>query len=438
MNNLKIFFSFLFVITFLQFGFTQISEFEGAIKVGDDQTINNTEGVIRWNTTTNDFEGNDGQIWKSLTEANSLTTYVSSEAELVNAITSNVCHIVLINDITLTSRINLDNPIVIESCGTKKTINSNGAFKIRGDSVTIRNIRFQSDGTGEGILIQSGASEVWLDFLTMNNYYTAIYKTGGGPVAPESKNVKITNTGIYDSTVIGSTAAVIINWNTLDILIENVVIDGSLGEGIEITNGCSGKVSNLTVKNVGEIGFELWNTTNTTYPYSSFEVTNVSARNCGKWGVSFANARVTASNITTHNTVLFGVEIVGQVPYEYNPVQLSNVIISGVKSVNLVAIGISLDKHAGANISNFHFEGMDTNPDTGLAQQSFGVQIWHSEHFSIHHGQILNASRGMMVHGDPAIARNGSIMDNSFLNVGEDIHIGVAATNINLDNNITW
>lgn len=42
-------------------------EVEGSIKVGDDQSNNPEPGTIRWNPTTEDFEGWTGTVWKSLT-----------------------------------------------------------------------------------------------------------------------------------------------------------------------------------------------------------------------------------------------------------------------------------------------------------------------------------------------------------------------------------
>ena len=167
-------------------------------------------------------------------------------------------------------------------------------------------------------------------------------------------------------------------------------------------------------------------------------MTNVSVRDCNAWGVSFHGARVVATNISTHNTVGFGVEIVGNIGtgYDYKPVQISNLIISGIKSSSN-AIGISLDKHAGANISNFHIEGLETNPDTGLPQSTFGIQARLSEHFTIHDGQFVNCNRGIMLQGGTQLSRDATIMDNRFLNCG--VNIFNQAQNIDTDhNNVSW
>ena len=50
---------------------SQELEVEGSIKIGDDSSANPAAGTVRWNPNTNDFEGFDGDSWRSLTKGNS-------------------------------------------------------------------------------------------------------------------------------------------------------------------------------------------------------------------------------------------------------------------------------------------------------------------------------------------------------------------------------
>jgi len=411
----------------------QISEFEGPIKIGHDTTPNPDSGVIRWNTNNNDFEGFDGQDWKSLTKPNNqYTAFVSNEQELIGAINSNKCHIVLVDDMTINSRISLNNPVVIESCGVAKTLTGAEIFQLWGNNITIRNINFIGDGTLNALTLQSGLENTTLEKLNFDNFTRAIFKSSV-MTAPALRNIKISDCIIKNSTVTGNAGTLYLNGNVHDIYIDNVVIDGCSGEGIEIVNGCSGQINNVRISNTAAIGLELWNTTASINPTGSFEVSNISVQDCGKWGVSFHRARVVATNITTKNTYFCGVEIVGQNPYDYYPVQISNLIISEVRHPNW-AIGISIDQHAGANISNFHVsnEGV-TNPGW-----TFGIQIRLSEHFTVHDGQFVNWDRGVMIQNGAQVAQNGSIMDNRFLNCSTPIWYD-GSSNVDIDhNNVSW
>lgn len=440
MNQLKIIITSLFSSLLISLtSFSQMADFDGSLKIGNDTAANAEAGTIRWNPTTKNFEGYNGQNWMSLTNGISpIAYYISNDEELKEAVQSNASHIVLINDIQLNSSITLNNPVLIESSGTSKTIEGTEVFYIDGNGITIQNISFQSTGTGNAITIKSGIENLCLNHLTFDNYSRAIYKSGG-PEADWTRNIKIMNTAVNNSTISGAIGTISINRKVENILIDKVTINGSGGEGIEIANDCSGQISNVVIKNTAEIGLELWNTSNDALPYASFEVTNVTVRDCGLWGISFADARVTGSNLSTHNTVGIGIEIVSDTEYSYKPVQLSNILISRVKfneTNNYPAIGISIDQHAGANISNFHIQGLEVNPFP--ERQSFGIQARLSEHFSIHDGQFVNLDIGIMIQGENQLAQNGSIMDNRFLNVVENFNAFGSEQNIDTDNNKSW
>lgn len=286
----------------------------------------------------------------------------------------------------------------------------------------------------------SGIENIWLDNLSFFGFEQAISKSGVQS-SPVCRNIKITNIVVKNSCVEDDVATINLNWNVQQILIDNVIIDGSDGEGLTILNGCSGKVSNLTILNTKFIGFELWNITNYTYPYNSFEVNNISVRNCGSFGISFHGSRVVGSNLTTDNTTNLGVEIVGNdmLGYDYKPVQLSNIIVSRVKAkpTDNNAKGIAINKHSGANISNFHIEG-----DTLQAHQEWGIQVRLSEHFTIHDGQFKHLDRGVMILGEgqppqqSQLSRYGSIIDNRFINVTDTILD--QGSNIDYKNNLSW
>jgi len=433
MNHLKIVIIPLFISLLISFtSFSQIADFDGGIKIGNQPDANSEAGTIRWNSTTQNFEGYNGQNWMSITNGFAPIAYVSNELELKNVVESNAAHIVLVSNIELNSRITLAQPVFIESNGTQKTINGKDVFLVSGDSITIQNIRFNSDGSGNAITINSGIESLCLNHLTFNNYSRAIYKSGNAQVE-ETSNLKIMNTAVNNSKISGETGTISIDWKVQNILIDNLIIDGSDGEGLEIANGCSGQISNVVIKNTAKIGLELWNTTNVAYPYASFEVNNVSVRDCDFFGISFAAARVTGSNLSTYNTLGFGIEIVGGSDrYDYKPVQISNILVSGVRLEGGNAIGISIDRHAGANISNFHIEGLEE------PQTSWGIQVLLSEHFSIHDGQFVNLDLGIMVQGKNFLSQNGSIMDNRFLNCKPEINSFAPEQNVDKDNNLSW
>lgn len=420
----------------------QIANFDGAIKLGNDTTLVNQAGTLIWNSDKKDFEGYNGQQWQSLTfnSQNKDVTFVSNEMEFSNAILLGKKHIVILDSIILTGKITLDFPVLIESWGISKKIEGEDLFLVSANNVIIRHINFESTGAGVAIKLDSGIENIWLDNLSFYGFEIAISKTGVKTSAG-SRNIKITNTLVKNSSAFESSATINLNWNIQEILIDNVIIDGSTGEGVAILNGCSGKVSNLTILNTAFIGFELWNITNDSLPYNSFEVNNISARNCGSFGISFHGSRVTGSNLTTDNTTNLGVEIVGNLPagYDYKPVQLSNILVSRVRAnpTSNNPKGIAINKHSGANISNFHIEGMDTLLNDNLeCNQGWGIQVRLSEHFTIHDGQFKCLDRGIMVLGGNQESKFGSIIDNRFINVKDTVID--QGLNIDYDNNISW
>lgn len=70
-NILRPLVGFLVLNYSISFAQSPIMELEGAIKISHDTTSNQT-GMIRWNSSIEDFEGYDGTDWVSLTNSNSL------------------------------------------------------------------------------------------------------------------------------------------------------------------------------------------------------------------------------------------------------------------------------------------------------------------------------------------------------------------------------
>lgn len=445
---------FLILTAMQSLTFAQISTFDGAIKIGDGMISSPEKGTIRWNESIEDFEGYDGVSWKSLTLSNHVT-FVTNEDELIDALDKVKNHIVVIDSIALTKQIVLDNPTLIESWGVNKKIFAEAAFLINTSNITIRNLDFVdsvpafSPQTIESAITlkpSGGIENIWLDNLNFTGFERAIFKSGGN-YSTESNNIKMTNLVVKDSRIEGDKGTIAISWKVQNILIKNVIIDDSGGEGIEILNGCSGMVSNLTVLNTALIGFELWNITDCNYLNNSFEINNVSVRNCGKFGISLHSSRVVGSNLTIDNTIGIGLEIVGnevdkkcegdEEGYEYNPVQLSNIIISNVMldANNNEAKGIVINKHAGANISNFHIENIDTN-----TQKSWGIRVRLSEHFTIHDGQFIDMQNGIKTlknsNNSEQLAKKGSIFGNRFFDVTTPIIND--GTDIDTLNNVSW
>lgn len=368
--------------------------------------------------------------------ANSQGVFVGNESQLTSAVTSQQSHIIILNDFDITTEVELNYPVLIEGEGIKKKISSSSSvnntryFFIKNDNVTLQNLYFEStNSTNTAIEIQSGNNDITLKELKFSGFKQAIYKTGSTS-STYTNGLLLSDLEIINSSPLQTDhGAISINHNLTDLIVENIIIKGSTGEGLELLNHIQATISNIRITDTDGIGMELFNAQST---LSDYEVNNVSVQDCDGWGISFHNVSVVASNLKIVNTRSFGLEIVGQDPtYDYSPVQVSNLIISYVRKGNSPkGIGISIDGHAMSNISNFHIEGPPDENDF------VGIQAINSKHFSIHDGLFRNMFRGVDILSN---CKSGSVYNNFYSNINNNLFLNVnAAPDIFDINNTIW
>lgn len=372
---------------------------EGVTKV-KDLVISGTsdasaeEGMIRYNSETKDFTGYTGAEWKSLTaEAASATTadYISTEAELKTAIQNQLSAIVIDADFEITSPLTISYSLRMTSAGAPKTISTKGtnAITINASNVTIENLLFASSGGGTAISIESGQTDINLKDLRISAFEQAINKNGSAGSAKTSR-LSFNNIKVLNAVNSGSTAAIAVLGNVEDLVMDQIVVDGTSGRAITIQYACSGQLDNIKINNGQSDGLTLLDNTTSSAPSKMISLSNININTTSGKGIVISQSAATISNASITAATGSAIDITGS-GADFNPaVTLSNLNISRTKVSGTNSYGITLKADATATISNFYITGTSTS---SVDSQAVGVYALDSQNFIVNGGVFMKLGK---------------------------------------------
>ena len=360
---------------------------------GNNDTVS-TEGMIRYDADNKDFLGYNGTEWKSLTtEASSTTTgdYISTEAELKTAIENQVSDIVIDADFEITSPITISYSLRLESLGAAKTISTKGtnAITINASNVTIENILFASSGGGIAISIESGLTDVKLSDLSISAFERAIYKNGSAG-STQTSRLSFNNIKVLDSVNSGSTSAICVLGNVEDLVMDQIVVDGTSGRAITIQYACSGQLDNIKINDGQSDGLTLLENTTSSVPSRMISLSNININTTTGKGIVISQSAATIANATITAATGSAIDITGSTSDFNPPVTLSNLNISGTKVSGTNSYGITLKDDATATISNFYITGTST---ASVDDQAIGVYALDSQNFIVNGGIFMKLGK---------------------------------------------
>ena len=360
---------------------------------GNNDTIS-AEGMIRYDAQNKDFLGYNGTDWKSLTaEASSTTTgdYISTEAELKTAIQNQVSDIVIDADFEITSPLTISYSLRMTSLGAPKTISTKGtnAITISASNVTIENLLFVSSGGGIAISIESGLTDVKLSDLRISAFERAIYKNGSAGSAQTSR-LAFNNIKVLNSVNSGSTSAICVLGNVEDLVMDQIVVDGTSGRAITVQYACSGQLDNIKINNGQSDGLSLLENTTSSAPSRMISLSNVNINTTTGKGIVISQSAATISNATITAATGSAIDLTGSTSDFNPPVTLSNLNISRTKVSGTNSYGITLKADATATISNFYITGTSTS---SVDSQAVGVYALDSQNFIVNGGIFMKLGK---------------------------------------------